>query len=58
MTWTLENFPLEMKDLKPQVREKAIEIANRMKQEKTINELAIVEHAIKQAEEWFINLEG
>lgn len=58
MTWTLENFPLEMQDLKPQVREKAIEIANRMKQQRTVNELAIVEQAIKEAEEWFINMEG
>ncbi|WGQ10784.1 hypothetical protein QG516_03835 [Pedobacter gandavensis] len=58
MTWTLENFPLEMQDLKPQEREKAIEIANRMKQQRTVNELAIVEQAIKEAEEWFINMEG
>lgn len=58
MTWTLENFPLEMQDLNPQVREKAIEIANRMKQQRTVNELAIVEQAIKEAEEWFINMEG
>ncbi|AMP99772.1 hypothetical protein QG516_21425 [Pedobacter gandavensis] len=58
MTWTLENFPLEMQDLKPIIREKAIEIANKLKQERTVNELAIVEEAIKQAEEWFLNLEG
>lgn len=58
MTWTLENFPLEMQDLKPIIREKAIEIANKLKQERTVNELAIVEEAIKQAEECFLNLEG
>jgi uncharacterized protein YdaT len=58
MTWTFENYPLEMRDLKPIIREKAIEIANKLKQEKTINELAIVEEAIKQAQEWFINQEG
>ncbi|WP_316747080.1 hypothetical protein [Pedobacter gandavensis] len=58
MTWTLENFPLEMQDLKPIIREKAIEIANQLKKERTVNELAIVEEAIKQAEEWFLNLEG
>jgi len=47
-----------MQDLKPIIREKAIEIANKLKQERTVNELAIVEEAIKQAEEWFLNLEG
>jgi uncharacterized protein YdaT len=58
MTWTFENFPLEMQDLKPVVREKAIEIANKLKEDKTINELAIVEEAIKRAQEWFIDQEG
>jgi uncharacterized protein YdaT len=58
MTWTLENFPLEMQELKPIVREKAVEIANRLKQERSVNELAIIEEAIKQAQEWFLNIEG
>jgi|GEM_PF-369348 predicted metal-dependent HD superfamily phosphohydrolase len=58
MKWTLENFPLEMSDLAPNVREKAIEIANKLKQERHIKELSIVEEAIKRAEEWFLNMEG
>lgn len=58
MPWTLENFPLEMQELKPLVREKAIEIANRLKQERSVNELGIIEEAIKEAEEWFLNMEG
>ncbi|PYF74862.1 DUF2188 domain-containing protein [Pedobacter nutrimenti] len=57
MKWTIENFPMEMQALPAIVREKAIEIANRMKKEKSVNELAIVEEAIRQAEEWFLNKE-
>ncbi|EDM34558.1 hypothetical protein PBAL39_11190 [Pedobacter sp. BAL39] len=58
MKWTLENFPLEMGDLEPHVREKAIEIANQLKKEGQVKELAIVEEAIKRAQEWFLNMEG
>lgn len=48
---------MEMQALPAIVREKAIEIANRMKKEKSVNELAIVEEAIRQTEEWFLNKE-
>lgn len=58
MKWTLENFPLEMSDLDPHVREKAIEIANQLKKDGRIRELSIIEEAIKQAQEWFLNMEG
>jgi uncharacterized protein YdaT len=58
MKWTLENFPLEMSKLEPHVREKAIEIANQLKKEGLVRELSIVEEAIKQAQEWFLNMEG
>lgn len=53
MKWTLENFPLEMNNMEPRVREKAIEIANQLKKEGKIKELSIVTEAIKQTEEWF-----
>lgn len=58
MKWTLENHPLEMNDLDPKVREKAIEIANQLKKEGEINELSIVDEAIKRAQDWFLNMEG
>ncbi|HEY0668479.1 MAG TPA: hypothetical protein VGD22_09910 [Sphingobacteriaceae bacterium] len=58
MEWTFENSPLEMKHLDPKVREKAIEIGNQLKKEGRVKELSIVEEAIKQAQEWFLNLEG
>ena len=36
----------------------AIEIANQLKQQGTVRELSIVEEAIKQAMEWFQEMEG
>ncbi|WP_276348933.1 hypothetical protein [Daejeonella sp. JGW-45] len=58
MEWTLENFPVGMNELDPKVREKAIEIANQLKKEGRINELTVVDEAIQQAQEWFLNMEG
>ncbi|MHB1179599.1 MAG: hypothetical protein ACYCZO_14875 [Daejeonella sp.] len=58
MEWTLENFPAGMNDLEPKVREKAMEIANQLKEEGRINESSIVDEAIQQAQEWFLNMEG
>lgn len=58
MEWIFENFPLEMSELEPHVREKAIEIANQLKKEGRVKDLSIVEEEIKQAQEWFLNLEG
>jgi uncharacterized protein YdaT len=58
MKWTLENYPFEMNDLEPHVREKAIEIANQLSAERTVSELSVVPEAIKRAQEWFLELEG
>ncbi|HQS07148.1 MAG TPA: hypothetical protein PLT16_16105, partial [Daejeonella sp.] len=58
MEWTLENFPVGMNDLEPKVMEKAIEIANQLKKEGRIKESSIVDEAIQQAQEWFLNMEG
>lgn len=58
MKWTSKNFPFEMEDLEPRVREKAIEIANQLKEEGQVRELSIVDEAIRQAIEWFQELEG
>lgn len=59
MKWTFENFDVELKDLTPSVREKAIEIANNLLSTKEVEgqEKAIKE-GIKQAEEWFLDAEG
>lgn len=57
MGWTFENYPAEMDDLDPRVRKKAIEVANDLLL-KGISEQEIITEAIKQAQEWFLNLEG
>jgi uncharacterized protein YdaT len=58
MNWTNEHYPFEMNELEPHVREKAIEIANQLKEDKSVSELSIVPEAIKRAQEWFLDLEG
>jgi uncharacterized protein YdaT len=56
--WTSDNYPFEMNELEPQVRDKAIEIANQLKENRTVSELSIVPEAIKRAQEWFLEMEG
>ena len=58
MEWSSDNYPIEMSDLEPRVREKAIEIANQLRKERIVRELSIVDEAIRQAQEWFLNEEG
>lgn len=56
--WTTENFPFEMNDLDPKIREKAIQIANELRESQEVSELNIVKEAIRRAQQWFISLEG
>jgi uncharacterized protein YdaT len=58
MNWTKEQYPFEMNDLEPHVREKAIEIANQLKKDRAVSELSIVPEAIKQAKQWFLDMEA
>ncbi|GAB2972285.1 DUF2188 domain-containing protein [Mucilaginibacter agri] len=58
MKWTNADYPYEMNDLEPHVREKAIEIANQLRDERVVSELNIVSEAIKRAQEWFLEMEG
>lgn len=51
MKWTNADYPYEMNDLEPHVREKAIEIANQLRDERVVSELNIVSEAIKRAQE-------
>lgn len=56
MSWTFEGFDADLDHLAPQVKAKAIEIANVLVKENGYSkEMAIVE-AIKRAEEWFKDL--
>ena len=59
MDWTFDNFPAEMAALDPQVRGKAIEILNNPKEQfEDVDESKLTELAIKEAQEWFLNMEG
>lgn len=55
MKWTFEDFGADLKDLNPQVRKKALEIANRLMKEKKYTEEEAIKKAIKEAEEWYLN---
>lgn len=55
MKWTFENFGADLKDLNPQVREKALEIANCLMEEEGYTEGKAIKEAIKEAEEWYLN---
>ncbi|MET4083293.1 uncharacterized protein YdaT [Pedobacter sp. UYP30] len=59
MDWTFDNFPAEMAALDPQVREKAIEILNNPKEQfENVDGSELTKLAIKEAQEWFLNMEG
>ncbi len=59
MNWTFDNFPTELKELEPQVREKAIEILNSPKEQfEKVDDLQLIKLAIKEAQEWFLDMEG
>lgn len=47
-----------LKNLSPKVKEKAIEIAIQLVKEKKISKKEALMEGIKQAEEWFTDLEG
>ena len=53
-----ENFNLQLKDLKPEVREKAIEIASVLISEKGLEKDAAIKRGIEEAENWFLDAEG
>lgn len=57
--WTFEEFEPDLRELKPLVKEKAIKIAAKLLQTgKLTNQREALKEGIKQAEEWFLNMEG
>lgn len=58
MLWTKENYPIEMKDLSPELREKAIELGNMLIKDSGMEEGEAVAIAISQAEEWATTQQG
>ena len=57
-TPTFKAFEQQLQQLNPQVREKAIDIAKTLIDQKEYEEKQAVEEAIRRAEEWFYDLEG
>ena len=53
-----EDFKTDLDSLNPPVRKKALEIAKQLVLNENYTEKKAISEAIKQAEEWFYNLEG
>ncbi|MBO6585590.1 MAG: hypothetical protein JJ953_05760 [Gracilimonas sp.] len=58
MKWTFENHEMDLKNLNPQVRKKALEIANRLMEEGDYTKGEAIKQAIKEAREWFLDIQG
>ena len=58
MEWLFEDFKTDLDSLNPVVREKTLEIANELMKRGKFTEKEAITEAIKQAEEWFYDLEG
>ncbi|HLR32273.1 MAG TPA: hypothetical protein VK074_07280 [Fodinibius sp.] len=58
MKWTFENHGADLKNLEPQVREKALEIANHLMEEEDYSEGEAIKQAVKEAQEWFLDKQG
>ena len=55
MPWTKDNFPNAMKNLPEEVRDKSIEIANALLEEKRMDEGIAIATAISRAKDWAAN---
>ena len=55
MPWTKDNYPNSMKNLPSDIREKAVEIANALLEERKMEEGIAIATAISRAKEWAAN---
>ncbi|MGZ3872478.1 MAG: hypothetical protein ACXVJD_06150 [Mucilaginibacter sp.] len=53
-----EGFEIELKDLTPEVREKAIELAHQYLQRPGYDRARAIKEAIADAEAWYMESEG
>ncbi len=58
MEWTFDDFKTDLDALSPEIREKALKIAQQLVKEKNYTGKAAIAEAIIKAEEWFYDLEG
>ena len=55
MPWTKTNYPVSMKNLPKEVRDKAIEIANALLDERNMDEGIAIATAVSRAKDWAAN---
>jgi len=55
MPWTRSDYPNAMKNLPKQVRDKAVDIANALLEEKQMEEGIVIATAISRAKDWAAN---
>jgi len=55
MPWTKRSYPVSMKNLPKEVRDKAIEIANALLEEKKMDEGMAIATAISRSKDWAVN---
>ncbi len=55
---SFKEFASDLADLKPEVQEKAKEIAHQLVEEKKLSQQNAIKEGVKQAELWFLNSEG
>ena len=58
MDWIFENFKAELNNLTPEVRKKALEIAEKLMKKGGVSEDEAMREAIVQAQEWLYDSEG
>ena len=58
MNWTFENFKVQLENLTPEVRKRAVEIAQNIMKKGGFSEDEAMKEGIKRAEEWFFDSEG
>ena len=58
MAWTIDEFSAELSELEPEVQEKALEIARRLHQQQGMTREEAIREGIRQAGQWFYDMEG
>lgn len=58
MKWIFENFKAELSSLNPEVRKKALRIAEKLMEQGGLSEDEAIKKAIAKAQEWFYDSEG
>lgn len=58
MKEVFKEFEADLKDIRPEIREKALEIAAMLLMNNDYNRQDAIKEGIRLAEEWFLDLEG